>query len=324
MSEGVRRRVGFRHRAEAAALQALSFLAFFLPKRAGGAAGAGVGGLCWRLLRRRRRVALDNLAHALGGLPETERRRIARAAFRQFGRLLVEGLTLSRFSAADTGGLIQYVGLEHIRAAYAGGRGVILFSAHFGNWELVALMQGWMGLPLTLVTRPLDNPLLERRLAALRSMSGNEIVHKKNALRPMLGALKAGRGVAIVIDQNVRDGTAIFVDFFGRPAATTPSLALLALRTGAAVIPVFAFPSAGGGYDVEYLPEIVPRRSDDRDADLADLTQRCTSLIEQQVRRHPEAWLWMHERWKTRPRPAKPHPAPPRTGTPGSRPAEGP
>ena len=300
---GDARAVRFRHRVEVAALALVRAAALAVPHRLRHRIGEGIGTLCWFVMRRRRRIALENLESALGAeRTPGELREIARGAFRHFGRLLVEGLTLDRFPPPDAGGRIRYEGLEHIRSAYASGRGVILFSAHFGNWELAALLQGWMGLPLTMVTRPLDNPLLESRLAAMRALSGNEIVHKHNALRPMLGALNAARGVAIVIDQNVRDGSALFVDFFGRPAATTPGLALLALRTGAKVVPVFAVPAADGGYDVTYLPEVVPNRTADRERDVLDLTQRCTSLIESWIRRHPAAWLWMHERWKTRPR----------------------
>jgi KDO2-lipid IV(A) lauroyltransferase len=287
-------------------------LARLIPRRSGPALGATIGSAVYLLAAHRRAVALRNVALALGQeVDRRDQRRIVRAAYRQFGRIVIEGLMFSRYSVDDiagpgpgadrTAGLIHYTGLEHIRAAYDSGRGVILFSAHFGNWELVALMQGYLGMPLTMITRPLDNPHFERLLAGNRSLSGNRIIHKKDSLRPMLTALKAGGGVAIVIDQNVRDGSAVFVDFFGRKAATTPSLALLALRTGAAIIPVFGVPGPGGAYRVEYLPEVVPEITGDHRADLLVLTQRCTRIIEDAIRRYPEAWLWMHERWKTRP-----------------------
>src|SRR5262249_30190455 len=151
----------------------ISFAVLRCPPRVAASIGGALGTIGWLLLRRRRRVTLENLERAFGReISSAELRRIARGSFRHFGRLLIEGLTLSRFSPR-VGGLMRLSGVEHIRAAYARGAGVILFSAHFGNWEAVALMQGWMGLPLTLVTRPLDNPLLERHLARLRSLSGN-------------------------------------------------------------------------------------------------------------------------------------------------------
>jgi KDO2-lipid IV(A) lauroyltransferase len=298
----VRLATRLRFRLEDCATAVLEQACRLVPRRATPALGAVVGTGAWLLAGRRRQIALDNARRALGGeLGPGPCGPLVRRAYRQFGRILLEGLMFPRYSARDAGTLLRYTGLEHIRSAYESGRGVLLFSGHYGNWELVALMQGYLGMPLTMITRPLDNPLLERRLARLRGLSGNEIQHKKHALRPMLAALSAGRGVAIVIDQNVRDGSAVFVDFFGRKAATTPALALLALRTGAAVMPVFAIPEGSGRYRVEYLPEVVPVRTGDRQADVLDLTQRCTQVIERYVRAHQGAWLWMHERWKTRP-----------------------
>jgi KDO2-lipid IV(A) lauroyltransferase len=184
---------------------------------------------------------------------------------------------------------------------------VLLFSGHFGQWELTALMQGFVGLPLILITRPLDNPALERMLADLRSRSGNRVVHKRNAVREMVKALREGIGVAIVIDQDaLKDG--LFVPFFGRLASTTPTLARIALRTGAAIVPTFSIPREDGTYRVVYGPEVDVRKTGDMDADAHRITAECTATIERWVRAYPEHWLWMHRRWKT--------PAPPSPGEP--------
>ncbi len=297
--------MSLRHRGEAAALRIAAALVGPLPRRAIPALGAALGAAAWVFSARRRRTALENLSIAYGAsLPESERRRIARGAFSQFGRLLIEGLRLPRLRCDDhdsPGSYVRYNGLERARAAYESGRGVIVFSAHFGNWELTAAMQACLGMPLTMVTRPLDNPHLETLLAETRGVRGNRLVHKKNALRPLLAALTRGGGIAILIDQNVRDGSAVWVPYFGRAAATTPALGLLALRTNAVVLPVFSLPQADGSYEVTYLPVVVPETTGDRAADALRLTARCTEVIEEQVRRHPTAWLWMHERWKTRP-----------------------
>lgn len=269
--------------------------------------GAAAGSLAYVLDRRHRRVALDNLALAFGdAMAEPERRRVTRACFAHFGRILLDTLTFPRITAEDAGRLVEYRGLEHVRAAYARGCGVLVFSGHFGHWELVALMQGHLGLPLALVTRPLDNARLERLLADLRGSSGNLVVHKRNAVREMARALRRGIGVAIVIDQDAR-GDGIFVPFFGRLVSTTPSLALLALRTGAAVVPVASYPRSDGTYLVEYGPEVPVVDTGDRDADVGRITAACTAVIESWVRRRPELWLWMHRRFKTRP-PGEPGP----------------
>jgi KDO2-lipid IV(A) lauroyltransferase len=137
-------------------------------------------------------------------------------------------------------------------------------------------------------------------LARLRGGSGNRIAHKRDAVREMLRALRQEIGVAIVIDQDARDA-GIFVPFFGRPASTTPTLGLLAVRTGAAILPTFSVPNPDGSYRIVYEPEVTWQASGDRDTDVYEVTARCTAIIEKWVRKHPELWLWMHRRWKTRP-----------------------
>jgi KDO2-lipid IV(A) lauroyltransferase len=286
---------------EAAAFAAILGVARVLPRRALNALGSGAGWLGYVLDGRHRRIALDNLRAVYGpSLSDREARRITKASWRHFGRILLDALAFPRLSAGSAGSVVRYEGLEHIRAAYARGRGVILFSAHYGHWELVALMQGYLGMRLALVARPLDNPFLERMLARLRSGSGNVIIHKRNAVREMLRAIRGGIGVAIVIDQDARD-QGVFVPFLGRPASTTPTLALLALRTGAAVIPVYSVPLGGGAWKVVYEPEVEVRDTGDREADVLRLTAAATAIVETWVRRHPELWLWMHRRFKTAP-----------------------
>jgi KDO2-lipid IV(A) lauroyltransferase len=263
--------------------------------------GGALGRLQYRLDVRRRRTTLQNLRWAYGdALSEEAVATVARRCWSHFGRIGLEALTFPQFGPEDIGVRIRYSGLDHIRGAYARGKGVLLFSGHYGNWELIALMQGWLGLPLALITRPLDNPRLERRLAALRSLSGNVVVHRSGAVREMLRQLQRGIGVAIVIDQDARE-SGIFVPFFGRPASTTPTPALAALRTGAAIVPVFSVPREDGGYDVTYEPEIEVRGTGNRDADVLRVTTEMTAILERRIREHPHLWTWMHRRWRTVP-----------------------
>lgn len=293
-----------RHLIEAGAIRLLLALGRVAPRRALGGLGAAAGQIGYLLDGRHRRIALENLEAALGdGLDRRKLRAIARACWRHFGRITLETLTFPRMCREAASSLVRYEGLEHIRGAYARGRGVLLFSGHYGHWELVALLQGRLGLPLSLVVRPLDNPILERMLARLRTLSGNAIIHKRRAVREMLRALRSGQGVAIVIDQDARD-EGVFVPFFGRPASTTPTLALLALRTGAAVVPVFSVPEPAGRWRIVYEPEVEVQSTGNLDADVYSVTARCTAVIERWVRSRPELWLWMHRRWKTIPRAA--------------------
>lgn len=290
-----------RFRLEDALAAVLDAAGRTLPRSATIRIGEALGALQFRLDRDRRSRAFHNLRAAYG-TEKTERElaTIAAKCFRHFGRIGAEAMTFHRLGPDFVGTVVRYTGLEHLREAYAAGKGVLVVSGHYGNWELVALMQGWLGLPLALITRPLDNARLETRLAKLRALSGNVVVHRGGAVRAMLHHLRRGIGVAIVIDQDAKDA-GIFVPFFGRLASTTPTPALLALRTGAPIVPVFAVPREDGGYDICYEPPIVVPESGDRAADVRELTRRMTAALERWVRLHPHLWSWMHRRWRTRP-----------------------
>jgi KDO2-lipid IV(A) lauroyltransferase len=290
-----------RYAIEALAFRALLVSTQLLPRSMLLALGGLAGRIAYAVDRRHRRVTVENLHLAFGDrLPAERLREIAVGCWIHFGRSIVDALSFRRFGPDAIGTIVHYEGLENIRAAYAKGRGVLLFSGHFGNWELTAFMQGHLELPLVLITRPLDNPALERLLAGVRQSTGNRVVHKRDAVREMVRALRDKLGVAIVIDQDAR-GNGVFVPFFGHLASTTPTLARIALRTGAAVVPTFSVPQPDGTYLVTYETEVPIVQSGDRDEDTRRLTAECTAILERWVRRYPDQWLWMHRRWKTRP-----------------------
>lgn len=273
------------------------------PRRWGLAAGRAAGRAIWSIDRRHRNVAERNLELAFGdGMSPARRRAVVRDVYLHFGMMAADCLMMPRLDARDLERLVEYEGVEHLRRAFLKGKGVFVFSGHFGNWEMVALMQGWLGYPMALVTRPLDNPLLDRLLEKSRRHSGNEVFSKHDAVRDILRTLRHGWCVALMIDQDTRGGgEPVFVDFFGRPAATTPALALLALKTEAPIVPVFGVPLPDGRYRITYLPEVPVARTGDRRADVLAITQTCTRLIEEQVRERPACWMWLHRRWKRSP-----------------------
>jgi len=305
---------GFLVRLQAGIVRALAGFLRRLSPGAVASLGSAAGDLYRVLARRRHRIAIENLTASLGPAVPPERiRDIARDAFRHFGRAGFEMISMDRYrdpsarvvhepaaAGIPTGAHFVFEGLDHLRAARARGRGVLIFSAHYGNWELGVLLLGYLGAPVGIITRPLDNPLLEDFFRETREASGNRVIGKRSAVRETLRALHAGMGVAMLIDQNVRSGARVFVDFFGRPASTTPTLALLALKTGAPILPMFSFPGPHGSYRFICLPEVAVPATGDRDADVRALTQECTRIIEEQARARPGCWLWMHERWKTR------------------------
>lgn len=290
-----------RHSLEAALVATAGTLARATGSGAARSAGRALGSAWYRLDAWRRRVARENLRLALPHLSPRRREAIARASFRHVGELSVDLLRFPLYDAQAAERLAVVDGWQNLEDAHGRRRGVLVFSGHFGHWELVALLQGHRGRPMDMVTRPLDNPLLEARLAKLRCLSGNRIVHKRRAVRGVLSALRANRSVAIVIDQHFREPNRILVDFFGHPVSTTPILGLIAARTGAPVVPVFSWPQEDGRYRIAYLPEVQVEPSGDRTNDAYRITLACSRIIEEQIRCRPEYWFWMHRRWKKNP-----------------------
>jgi KDO2-lipid IV(A) lauroyltransferase len=292
-----------KHRLEYALVAAVGSLVRLLPIPAVRACGTALGRLAYRVDRFHRRVAMDNLAHAFPARSTAELRAVAREMFSHFGRLLLELIKFGSISEQEMLARIDVEGEERVWQAYQQGCGVLFFTGHFGYWEPHAIAHALRFRSIGVLARPLDNPLLHRLLEQIRTRTGNAVIFRQGAIRKVLRELATGRGVAILIDQHLHTPDAVYVDFFGRPAATTSALAALALRTGAPVIPVFALPLPNGRYRLIYEHAVEPPRADSPDA-VRELTQRCTDVLEMYVRRHPELWLWMHRRWRPRESPA--------------------
>ena len=196
---------------------------------------------------------------------------------------------------------IRLEGAEHLRDAMATHGRVLLLTAHLGNWELLAAAHRLTGFPLSIVVRPLDAPWLDALAERLRGRTGVELIDKRGALRPVLQALRRGRMIGILMDQNASRREGVFVDFFGRAASTSRSLALLAVRTQTPVVPVFARRDPDGRHTVVIQPALHAPLSNGIDAAVVEMTARCTAVIERAIRDSPEQWLWSHDRWRTRP-----------------------
>ena len=288
-----------RHRVEHVLYLMVKGFLRALPHAGARAVGRGIGLLAWALDGRHRRVAAGNIALALPGTGEAERRRLVRDCFRHFGSALCDAISSTRFDPVEICRRFTLEGWENLEAADRRGRGVFILSAHIGFWELVppvvALYRGAM----SIVVRPADNPHLDRELRALRERFGNQVMPKRGAARKMLETLRAGGRVGILIDQRVQPKEGIAVPFFGRPAQTSPILARLSLRTGAAVVPVAAYPEPHGRYRLVARPALLPPEgAGDDEATVAALTRRYLEAAEDDIRAHPDQWLWMHRRWR--------------------------
>ena len=289
--------MAMRHLLEYLIVSKVRVLVWLLPRRLVLAGGAAVGWMFYALDARRRRLALANLTVALPVRSPRERRAIARATYMTVGRHLLDLIKLSSMPRDRLMSLVEFEGADVVEHAYARGLGVIFYSGHFGFWELQAMAHAYRFEPMALVFRTLDNPRLDALLERVRTRCGTRVIYRHGAIRRVLRELAAKRGVGMLIDQHIHDSSAVYVDFFNRPAATTSAIALLALRTGAPVVPIFSLPLPGGRYRMVYEPAVEPPRTEGPEA-VREFTERCTDVLERYVRRYPQLWLWMHRRWR--------------------------
>jgi len=277
----------------------LGWLLAHVPARAGLWIGRRLGDLIWLVLPRRQAMTLANLARAFGRERSlSELRRLGRHSFEHLGMNVVEACVF--FFRAPTVLLsrVELCGMEHVHAAATLGKGILLLTAHYGNWELLAASHTLTIFPLSVVVRPMDDPLMDRVVERFRLRSAVELIAKRQALPEIRDALRRGRMVGILLDQNASRAEGVFAPFFGIPASTSKALAVISLRTGAPVVPVFIRRVEGGRHRVEVQP-VIPSPAA---GDVADYTAAFNRSIEAAVRRAPEQWFWMHNRWKTRPR----------------------
>jgi len=245
---------------------------------------------------RLRRTAMRNLEIAYPEKTPSERKAIADEVFRSIARLLTAFARFPQLNRENIHDWIRYDGLEHYAEAKKAGRGVLIATAHFGNWELSAFAHALMTEPMHIMIRPLDNPALDRLVEQRRQLSGNHLIGKWDGARAVLRALQQNEAVGILIDQNTSLEEGVFVPFFGKPACANTAFVKIAARTGAAVIPGFAvWSEQERRYILRFYPPIAIT------GDPTEDTKRLHAFLEIVIREHPGQWLWIHRRWKTRP-----------------------
>lgn len=259
-----------------------------------------LGKLAYRLSRRYRTVADRNLRMAYGeSLSDNERDRLVEQVFIHFAKSLMEFLVGDGLTPNDLHRMVTLVGEEHLQWCLRQGKGTLIITAHYGNWEIAArYLTQCRGYVLNVVARDTDDAATTVLVNRIREIGGYRVIPRGQAARPVLQALKRNELVALLPDQNAGD---VFVPFFGRLAGTVAGPALLALRSGAPLLPVFCTRQPDNTYLFEMLPPLVVQPSDDKERDVREIMARITALIEQQIRKHPSQWLWLHNRWKTRP-----------------------
>jgi KDO2-lipid IV(A) lauroyltransferase len=248
------------------------------------------------VIPRLRRVGLTNLSFAFPEWSERQRNRIVDGVFQNIARLLVAMARFPLLGRQNIGQWIAYEGLDNYLEAKREGRGVLVATAHLGNWELSAFAHALMTEPMNVMVRPLDNPLINTLVESRRTLSGNRLICKREAARLVLKALRHNEAVGVLIDQNTSQAEGAFIDFFGRKACAGTAFAKLAHHSGAVVIPGFALWNAEAQ---RYVLRFYPRFELTGDA-IAD-TQALHRLFETVIREYPDQWMWIHRRWKTQP-----------------------
>ncbi len=273
-----------------------------LPRPLARAAGAGGIALGYLLRPPLRRTAEFNLRLAFPDWSDVERRRVIRGLVRHIGWMAGEVSQFPRYTRENIERIVTLEGFENFAAAERRGKGVLFLTGHMSAWELGPFAHALYAKPLHFLVRPIDNSRVDALVNHYRCLSGNQPIDKNQSARAILRVLADGGTVGILADLNTAISEGVFVDFFGIPACTTTGLARIALHTDAAVVPAYIYwEAASRKYRLRYEPEIPLVRTGEEEADVRESTARFTRVIENYARQHPDQWLWVHKRWKTRP-----------------------
>jgi Kdo2-lipid IVA lauroyltransferase/acyltransferase len=265
-------------------------------------AAGGARVLLW-MLPKLRKTAEFNLQLAFPEWPKSRRQEVKRKMVRNLGWMAAEFARLPNYTKDNIEHFVVLDGHENFLAGQSRGKGVIYLTGHIGAWELSSFAHALYGFPLHYMARPLDNEPLDALVNRYRGLSGNSPIFKNEAARGMLRILKNAGTVGILADQNTMYEEGVFVDFFGKPACTTTGLARVALHTDAAVVPGYAYWDEGiDKYRLRFEPPVELMKTGNLETDILNNTQRFAKVIEEIIRKHPEQWVWIHARWKTRPR----------------------
>ena len=274
----------------------------WLPKGWASQLGTGIGLIYYHISERRRQIAMENLEVAFSSrFTKSQRVDICKSSFINVGKTCVEFLRFPNLTAENIWDAVSVEGSEHLHAALAGGRGAIVFLPHFGNWELLSLVYGAL-IPdrAKAIAFPLKNGLLNAYIWQRREQLRLKLIPRKRAVRETLRALKNNEAVGFFADQNAGP-EGVFLDFFGKPASAARGPVTLALKTEAPLLFSLSIRQPDDRHRVHISTPIYPKPSDDLERDVEFYTAQMLKHLETYIHEYPEQWLWLHNRWKTRP-----------------------
>ncbi len=283
-------------------LRTAIFLSRITPRRLWLGFFGWIGGLVYTFRSKYRDLVIYHLELAFGReKSHGEILDLSREVYVMLGRNGAESLrSVTLTSRKQLDGFVTVTGLEHAERARAKGKGVVYFTGHCGAWELMIRIFALHGHPMLVIGTTLKDPRINELVMGIRRFQGSEPVERGKDMFRLIKNLKKGGGVAVLIDQDTKVKSRI-VNFFGLPAATPVGAAVLAMKTGAAVIPATIHLGADWRQHLEIYPEVELENTGDEEKDLVTNTQKFTEILEAHIRRHPAQWVWMHERWKTKP-----------------------
>jgi KDO2-lipid IV(A) lauroyltransferase len=260
-----------------------------------------VGDIAYFIDRRHRNIAFHNLRMAFSETKsDAEIRRITREVFRNFSRTAVEFLQIPSLTLEKAASYITPENRERLDDCLKRAKGVVLIASHFGNWELMAAAGALAGYTISVVSKPMKNLFWYEITNDIRRTSGLKLIPRDGSALTIMKSLKRNEIIGILADQNTRKLN-VFVDFFGIKAATTPAPAFLALRAGAALVPIFMIRDGSSDHRLIIEKPLEVKPTGDIRADAEALTQQYNNVLERYVREYPGQWLWLHRRWRTRP-----------------------
>jgi len=273
-----------------------------LPRPAARFVGASFAAALYAARAPLRRAAMFNLRLAFPDWTDAQRRRVIRGMVRQIGWMAGEFSQFPKYTRENIERIVVVDGFENFEAARRRGKGVLFLTGHMSAWELAPFAQALYGYPLHFLVRPIANRRVDALVNGYRCRAGNRPIEKNKSARAILKVLADGGTVGVLADHNTDIEESVFVEFFGVSASTTSGLARLALRTDAAVVPGFlSWDEGRRTYRLRFEPAVELVRTANEEVDVVENTQRFTRVIEDFVRAHPDQWLWIHRRWKTRP-----------------------
>lgn len=281
--------------------RAAIFFFRLLPSSVGTYIFGKAGALAYLALAKYRRITLENLRFALGSeLPDARLKEIAPQVFENLGRNAFDFIKFPYLNKDNIDRVVTIKNKENLERGYAKGRGIIIITAHFSNWELMAAALRLKGYPGTVIVRRIYFYKYDEYLNRTRKAHDVNVIYRDESPRKALKALRDNNIVGIVADQDVDSVEGVFVNFFGHQAYTPAGPAALARVSGASLTPAFIL-RENGRYTLVIEKPIELADTGDKEKDLVENTQRWSSVVESYIRRYPEQWVWMHRRWKTKP-----------------------